>query len=514
MLKQDHEMEEKLRLKYPHIKSMDDVPRIGVFIVFNEAEDNYQWLRDYNSVSFLYSSNLKIKENIKIYVEKAEEPSNIHWENLEVTKLESFLRTSFVIFIAILLLLCTTIAIFGLRSYQNNLPEISDWSKYAAFTINTVNRNDPNAVECVWMKAGLAQAIGDSSIQDLWGDYKNKAIYRYFVNVLVGCLAGVINYLIKLIYYNLSEFERYKSITKENSSLMRKQFYSMFVNIAILILLVNANFQGSDFVKSIAEGLPGGTSYFFNGKYSDIDRGWYSKVGLAIIVMMITNLFSNVITTILFELIYAFKRCLWAKRQVLQSDMNSWVDGSSFSLSYKYALTMSIFFCWIMYSGPIPILIPVWGLYFLCQYWLDKVIFIRFNKIPNYYSQSMHNSVLRILPFATFFHWIFSMWTYGSPDIYPASFIKDGVDSSGQVKYTYEQRTFRQRIFNENSFPFLILLIIFVLVYICENIIIGLIYKKVFKKYGTMDEKQPHFLDIKDKIIYYLLSFFLSYLII
>lgn len=92
------------------------------------------------------------------------------------------------------------------------------------------------------------------------------------------------------------------------------------------------------------------------------------------------------------------------------------------------------------------------------------------------------------------------MWTYGSPDIYPASFIQDGVDSSGQVKYTYEQRTFRQRIFNENSLPFFILLIIFVLVYICENIIIGLIYKKVFKKYGTMDEKQPHFIDIKDKI--------------
>ena len=153
------------------------------------------------------------------------------------------------------------------------------------------------------------------------------------------------NYLIKIIYYNLSEFERYKTITKENSSLMKKQFYSMFINIAISTLLVNDNFQENNFFRGISEGLPGGTQYFFNGKYSDIDRSWYVKVSLAIIVMMITNLLSSIVTTILFEVIYGIKRQWWSRRQILQIDMNSCMDGSYFNLSYKYALTMSIYFC-------------------------------------------------------------------------------------------------------------------------------------------------------------------------
>ena len=91
-----------------------------------------------------------------------------------------------------MLLIWTTIAIFGLRSYQNNLPEISDFSKYSLFTIQTVNKNDSYAVECVWMKLGLSRAISDTSVQDLWEDYKNKAIYRYSINVLVGWVAGII----------------------------------------------------------------------------------------------------------------------------------------------------------------------------------------------------------------------------------------------------------------------------------------------------------------------------------
>ena len=304
-------------------------------------------------------------------------------------------RTFVVILILVVLLLLTTISIYGLRSYQNNLPEVSDCKQYSSYTATTVDKNNSDAVEWVWMKLGLSTAISDSSLNGLWDNYKNKSLYRYFVNVLVGCVVGVINYLIKVLFYKLSSFERYKSITREESSLMRKQFYSMFINIGILILFINANFQGSSFFKSIAEGLPGGTEYFFNGRYSDLDRSWYSKVGLAIIVMIVTSLITNVISWIIFELIYLLKRKWFAKKQILQIDMNTWMDGSYFNLSYKYALTMSIFAWCIMYWGPIPILIPVCALYFIWEYWIDKIFFLRLNKIPAYYSQSIHNAMLK-----------------------------------------------------------------------------------------------------------------------
>jgi small-conductance mechanosensitive channel len=71
----------------------------------------------------------------------------------------------------------------------------------------------------------------------------NTALYKYFINVLVAVVVGVINYLIRVIFTMLSGFERYKTITKQNNAMMKKQFVSLFINIGILIVLINANLQ-------------------------------------------------------------------------------------------------------------------------------------------------------------------------------------------------------------------------------------------------------------------------------
>ena len=186
--------------------------------------------------------------------------------------------------------------------------------------------------------------------------------------------------------------------------------------------------------------------------------------------------------------------------------MNTWMDGSYFNLSYKYALTMSIFACWIMYWGPIPILIPVCGIYFLWQYWIDKIFFLRLNKIPNYYSQSIHNAMIRVLPLWVILHCIFSMWAYGSPEMWPEGFIEDGKNSKGMTKYTFKKRSFSERLFNENSLPFFILFIIFSVAYLLENILISYVFRKLFKKLNSIDEKQPNFSEIKERLADWTLS--------
>jgi len=199
----------------------------------------------------------------------------------------------------------------------------------------------------------------DSDLEEDCGDYMNTALYKYFINILVAVVVGVINYFIRVTYSYLSGFERYKTITKQNDSLMKKQFISMFINIGILILLINANLQDSGVIKGIAEGLPGGDEFFFNGSYSDLNRNWYPKVAVAIIVLVITNLFSNVFSVIITELIKLVQRKFFAKRQTLQVDMNNCMAGGDFALSNKYALILSIVFVTIMYCGPIPLLLPI-----------------------------------------------------------------------------------------------------------------------------------------------------------
>jgi hypothetical protein len=108
--------------------------------------------------------------------------------------------------------------------------------------------------------------------------------------------------MLKFVFRKLAVFEKYKSLTHETESIFEKLFIAIFINMAILLLIINADFQSVRFVKSISDTLPGGT-LFFNGDYSDFVRSWYPRVGLAFILLVISNLFSNIFGSISWQLI-------------------------------------------------------------------------------------------------------------------------------------------------------------------------------------------------------------------
>lgn len=131
----------------------------------------------------------------------------------------------------------------------------------------------------------------------------------------------------------------------------------------------------------------------------------------------------------------------------------------------------------------------------------------------------MHISVLRYLPISLMLHCIFSMWAYGSPEVYPDGFHADGINSDGYTIYRPNDRNFGERLTNKNSLIFFILFILFVIAYIFENIIHRIIMRllkpsnvvdvaqKTFKeaepvmKEWTVTSYQPHMNLKYDKIL-------------
>lgn len=156
----DNNMEENIRKKYPSIKSYDDLPTIGCFIIFDDVEAANACYQDYRANQYSYKDRLKLLEKHKIKVNYADDPANINWENLEVSKFESSWRTTVVLIIAVLLLIITFILVYAMRSYQNQLPEPKDCEKYVEYTVDTVDTSNNNAVDCVCMKAGFFSAMG------------------------------------------------------------------------------------------------------------------------------------------------------------------------------------------------------------------------------------------------------------------------------------------------------------------------------------------------------------------
>ena len=150
------------------------------------------------------------------------------------------------------------------------------------------------------------------------------------------------------------------------------------------------------------------------------------------------------------ELFRMYKRNVAAKKQVLQVDMNLKMLGGIFEIDAKYSFSMAIIFMAHLYYGPLPLLCPLLAVFFLVQYWLDKLYLTKFARKPPHFHANLHNIMIKILPFCVFFHCGFSLWAYGNPQIWP-----EGVETrveDGIKKYYVEDRSFGERIFNENSF--------------------------------------------------------------
>jgi hypothetical protein len=291
-------------LKYPTIKSVEDVPSIGAFVVFNKSEDMLKCLKFHRKLRLgnVSRNTGKLKGIYMPKVTQADEPINIFWENLEVNIYESFFRSLLTIFVVILLLIVSFFAIYGLRAYQENLPTLDGCDQYKDFTLATVDKTNQDALDCVCRSQGTYYIAFHSSLHGDCGDYLNTSIVKYVVNVLVGVLVYVINFIIKYVFNYLSRFERYKTLNGLSTSIMKKAFITTFINLAILYLMINADFQGSGFISGIADGLPGGSTFFFAGDYSDLNRDWYSIVASSIIVLVLSSLFSTAISSFMAEI--------------------------------------------------------------------------------------------------------------------------------------------------------------------------------------------------------------------
>ena len=85
-------------------------------------------------------------------------------------------------------------------------------------------------------------------------------------------------------------------------------------------------------------------------------------------------------------------------------------------------------------------------------------------------------------------HCAFSMWAYGSPEIWP-----EGVEAKtedGQTTYYAKDRSFTDRLFNENSFPFFVLMFVLMFFYFVDLILENFIMRIFFKVDNMVDMNQ------------------------
>lgn len=172
----------------------------------------------------------------------------------------------------------------------------------------------------------------------------------------------------------MAKFQKFTSKTEEQMSTMTKLFASMTINMILLILMTNLNFQDNSFFKYIHDKVPLG-NYIFNGSYTDFNRKWHLKVGVTIIILMCVTVFWPQITEILFW--YPWKKCQRAcctRKVLLQTDLNEYYEGYEFTLWDRYAYIMTIMYFIIAFSPGLPLLYPLGMCFCALIYWIDKFL--------------------------------------------------------------------------------------------------------------------------------------------
>ena len=84
--------------------------------------------------------------------------------------------------------------------------------------------------------------------------------------------------------------------------------------------------------------------------------------------------------------------------------------------------------------------------------------------------------------------------------MFPIHIIKDVDKNTGNVHYFYGANNFGTRISSMMGLPFFILLILSLIWYVCESIILSVVFKFVFKSYANVDPKQPPLIECIDDI--------------
>jgi hypothetical protein len=442
-------------------KMHDELPVIKAFIVFNSFEarkscfDSYK--KDKGCCKRLKNQkeNLKYKKIYPLRVTKTDAPSNILYENLEVSKCSRFIRRVISYFCVLICLIASAAMVYSLKIYQDDLPsrqKCLDMGVYKDYSLAVAKDKYTTNTEkyCYCKQQSISKIIDNSDMFDYCSYFIEKLSTTVLFRILVSFGVVFINFFIKIIFRILGRYERHPSKSEEQQKLMGKVFLATFINTALVILAVNADFSDLNTQSWLPE-------FIFNADYSDFSRDWYVEVGSTIVSTMMISIFSpHCVMLMTFYPLGLCKRHCCTKRYLSQAEANLKFSGADFDLATRNSFVMTVVFTCLLYSGGMPILNVICFLTMFCLYWVDKFLILRHYKRPPHYNHMLNEKVLQYLPFAVIFHCGFSLYMYGASDLFPLHLKGPYVEDQVPV---HETNTLGDRIRRITGFVNIIIMI-------------------------------------------------------
>lgn len=90
----------------------------------------------------------------------------------------------------------------------------------------------------------------------------------------------------------------------------------------------------------------------------------------------------------------------------------------AFDIEDHYANIMLIMFMSCAFSSGMPLIMIPCALALVLRYFYFKMVFVRFNHIPNSINEALNENVLKLFPFVLLFHFLFGIWMYSCNGVF------------------------------------------------------------------------------------------------
>lgn len=344
-------------------------------------------------------------------VRQAPEPSNILFKNLKYTRRQKLVRRALTFVATGVIIFLSVGVVYLAQRFQND-------------------STDSSNEECSTLDNSCAIARG--------------------LSVLSAVTIVVVNLILKLVTKSLTKFEKHHSLTRMQESITNKLFVGLFLNTAVVLLIVNTYFKSnvSQFGLSIA----------FDGIYTDFDYEWAVHVGASIILTMVLNTVNPHLLPFMMVPWRKWRRntCCVPSRHQPQSVWNARYAGEEFELAERYAVLLNTLFVTLLYAGGMPLLVPIAALTFALTYLMDRVSFLRLYRIPPRFDQSLAMYTTTLLPYAIFMHLAFTMWFLSAPILHETHLEVGQSGASGD----YSASGWTTRLLRWSTLPVLVLLLL------------------------------------------------------
>ncbi|OWZ23381.1 Transmembrane protein [Phytophthora megakarya] len=459
------------------------------FVVFNNLESRRRCMQDYRQSTHWLAregqpEELRFRGTFPLIVTSAPEPSNIMWENLEVTKRGRFYRQFVTNMVTVLLLIisCAIISAaqstqekfanktppdglcdqslpalyyadtsYSLNAQKKPIPWTLDWYSeqtctrgdsgeeryYVAYTNKIKNDLDsarlsygeqyPDPARCV------DPCISEKSTQEC-----NTLPCFYYDDLVKGEGMSCDAYEASNVLYCLCSTALTNSIKQYGIVKGPKKLWetkpcrgftkdylikNSFMLFAAAIVVI-VNFLLNNILRMFA---------VFERHSSESTRTIRMAVRMfvaqflntAIIVMLVNAAFGlgKVKITLFMHMYVVAPIYRWRKRRSIrtQAKMDKLYAGPTFDISQRYPMVLNSVFVTMVFCGGSPILLFIATVASAGVYWFDKLSILYLYSVKTTYDEILGKVTLQMLPWTLAMHLGFSAWMYGNTDLLKGS---------------------------------------------------------------------------------------------